>query len=270
VKSGVGTLLERLAAHALSAVEAGKLPPAAHRPWPLPEGPWIMAQRWENLLFAHWAVPRAALERLVPPNLTLETFDGAAWLGITPFTVSNLRLRALPAVPALSTFPEINVRTYVTAGGKPGVFFFSLDAGSALAVATARRWYLLPYFRAQFSVDTRDGHVLYANSRTHPNAAPADFSAEYRPTGDVSLAPRGTLAWWLTERYCLYTVDRRGSLYRAEIHHAPWPLQPADATIQRNTMSSPWNIELPGPPTLLHFARRLDVTVWPLTRVGGS
>lgn len=225
-----------------------------------------MGQTWEDLLFAHWPVAPLPLQRLLPPGLPLDTFDGAGWVGITPFRLSRLRLRALPALPGASSFPEINVRTYVRLGGKPGVFFLSLDAGSALAVAAARRFYRLPYFRARFSVETREGGILYANRRTHPGAPAADFHVQYDPTGKVTLAPEGSLAWWLTERYCLYAVDRRGRLHRAEIHHAPWPLQPARAAIQRNTMASAAGVELPDSPPLLHFARHLDVWVWPLRR----
>jgi uncharacterized protein YqjF (DUF2071 family) len=225
-----------------------------------------MGQTWEDLLFAHWPVAPLSLQRLLPPGLPLDTFDGAGWVGITPFRLSRLRLRALPALPGASSFPEINVRTYVRLGGKPGVFFFSLDAGSALAVAAARRLYRLPYFRARFSVETRESGILYTNRRTHPGAPAADFSAKYTPAGEASLARPGSLAWWLTERYCLYAVDRAGRFHRAEIHHAPWPLQPARAAIQRNTMASAAGVELPDSPPLLHFARHLDVWVWPLRR----
>jgi uncharacterized protein YqjF (DUF2071 family) len=111
----------------------------AHRPWPLPSGPWIMAQTWHDLLFAHWSVRSETLRRLVPSELALDTFDGSCWVAVAPFHMSGIRLRGLPALPGLSRFPELNVRTYVTLGGKPGVYFFSLDAGSLPAVWAARR-----------------------------------------------------------------------------------------------------------------------------------
>jgi uncharacterized protein len=222
-----------------------------------------MTQTWRDLLFAHWPLPEHALRPLIPAGLTLETFDGQAWVGITAFVLTGLRPRAVPGIPGVSRFPEINVRTYVTAGGKPGVFFFSLDAGSALAVTGARALYSLPYFRARFTVRAgAQGSIAYSSRRTHRGASRAEFSAEYRPTGDVALAGEGTLARWLTERYCLYAIDRRGGLHRAEIHHPPWPLQPAHAEIRRNTMTEGLGVELPDVPPLLHFSRRLDVHVW--------
>ena len=267
--SALGPLFD-VAARAASLMEGGRLPSADHRPWPLPRDPWIMAQTWEELLFAHWPVPADAVARLIPRKLPLDTFDGSAWVAVTPLIVTGLRGRGLPPVPGLSTFPEINVRTYVTLGGKPGVFFFSLDAASALAVQAARLSYRLPYYRARFSVEKRGEWILYANSRSDPGAPPADFSAEYGPIGDPAPARPGTFAWWGTERYCLYSVDRRGAIYRAEIHHAPWPLRPAEARIQRNTMTSAAGIKLPDLQPVVHFARRLDVKVWAPVRVADA
>jgi uncharacterized protein YqjF (DUF2071 family) len=230
-----------------------------------------MAQTWRNLLFAHWPLSPRVLRPLIPAGLTLESFESQAWVGITPFVITGLRPRAMPALPGVSQFPEINVRTYVTAGGKPGVFFFSLDAGSALAVAAARALYSLPYFRARITVRAAArGGITYSSRRTHRGAPRAEFSAEYRPTGDAALARAGTLDHWLTERYCLYAVDGRGGLHRAEIHHPPWPLQPAEAEIRRNTMTEGPGFELPDVAPLLHFARRLDVQVWPPERVRAS
>jgi len=230
-----------------------------------------MAQTWSNLLFAHWPVPPRALRPLIPAGLILQIFDGEAWLGITPFVLIGLRARGMPAMPGVSQFPEINVRTYVTAGGKPGVFFFSLDAGSALAVIGARAAYSLPYFRARFTVRAgAAGSIVYSSRRVHRGAPRAEFSAEYRPTGEAAAATAGTLAHWLTERYCLYAVDRRGGLHRAEIHHPPWPLQPAEAQITRNTMTAGLGFDLPDVQPLLHFARRLDVHVWPPRSVGST
>lgn len=244
------------------------LPPADHRPWPLPSRPWIMRQTWQDLLFAHWPLPASALHRLIPAGLTLQTFEDRAWVAITPFVLTGLRARGLPAIPGVSSFPKINVRTYVTARGGPGVFFFSLDAGSTLAVLAARALYRLPYFRAEFTVTAGGDSVVYASRRTHRGAPPAEFTAEYRARGEAHAPRPGTLEHWLTERYCLYSVDRRGRLYRAEIHHAPWPLRPAEAEIRRNTMTAGLGFGLPDEPPRLHFAAQLDVHVWPLEPLG--
>lgn len=228
-----------------------------------------MAQRWNDLLFAHWPVDAGAVRALVPRSLPLDVRDGAAWLSITPFRLSGLRPRGLPVIPGLSRFPELNVRTYVTVDARPGVFFFSLDAGSALAVAGARTLYHLPYFRAAMRIRAAaDGTVLYQSQRTHRAARPAEFTARYRPAGPVVRHSPGTLDHWLSERYCLYAVDSARRVYRAEIHHRPWPLQPATAEIGRNTMAAAAGIPLPGPPARLAFARRLDVVVWPPVRIG--
>jgi uncharacterized protein len=244
-------------------LEIGVLPPANHRPWPLPYRPWIMAQTWEQLLFAHWPLPERVLRPLVPPGLTLQTFDGRAWLGITPFVLSALRPRGLPSIPGLAPFPELNVRTYVTLDDRPGVFFFSLDAGSALAVAGARALYSLPYFRARFKVTRGRGGVVYTCRRSHRGAPPAEFVAAYRPIGPVMSSTPGTLPHWLTERYCLYAVTRRGRLCRAEIHHPVWPLQCAEAEIRSNTMTGGLGLSLPDSEPVVHFAERLDVHIWP-------
>jgi uncharacterized protein YqjF (DUF2071 family) len=223
-----------------------------------------MHQTWQGLLFAHWPVPDRALRPLVPAGLTLQTFEGRAWLGITPFVLTGLRPRGLPAIPGLSQFPEINVRTYVAVGDdRPGVFFFSLDAGSTLAVVGARALYALPYYRARFTVRSAQGEIAYTSRRTARGAPPAEFRAVYRPAGEAAPARPGTLEHWLTERYRLYAVDTRGALHRAAIDHAPWPLQPARAVIERNTMTSGLGLALPEVAPLLHFAARVDVRVWP-------
>ena len=238
-----------------------------HRPWPLPTGPWVMTQRWHNLLFAHWPLPVEALRPLVPACFDLDTFEGQSWLGIVPFRMSNVRWRWLPAVRGTDRFPELNVRTYVTAGGKPGVYFFSLDAANTLAVWTARRWFNLPYFNAQMSLQEINGRVHYSSRRTHRKASPATFLGEFGPIGDVFAARPGSLEYWLTERYCLYTVDRHGRPYRGEIHHLPWPLQPGQADLERNIMASAAGLDLPQSAPILHYAHFLEVLIWPLRQM---
>lgn len=232
------------------------------RPWPRPRAPWVMAQTWHDLLFAHWPVDVAAMRRVVPGSLPLDTYDGQAWIAVVPFWMSGVRPRLVPGIPWFSTFPELNVRTYVTVGGKPGVYFFSLDATNPVAVWLARAAYHLPYVHATMRTVWRGGFVEYRSQRTDRRALYAEFSGRYRPIGDVFRAEPGSLVDWLTARFCLYAVDRRGRVYRAEIDHVPWPLQNAEAEIDTNTMVDPTGLTLPGTPPLLHFARRLKIVAW--------
>jgi uncharacterized protein len=234
-----------------------------HRPWPLPERDWLMGQSWLDLLFAHWAVPPDAIDRLLPWPLRAQVYDGSAWLGITPFVVSGLRLRGVPPLPWLSRFPELNVRTYVEVAGRPGIYFFSLDAARRTAVFVARRTYRLPYFHARMSSKWLGTHLRYESVRVDGSGPAARFRGEYRPSGGPTDDP---LARWLTERYCLYVVDDRGRVLRGEIHHPPWPLQPAEGQLSASAMVVPLGLRLEGDP-LLHFSARQDVLLWALARV---
>ena len=137
----------------------------AHRPWPMPSAPWLMTQSWNSLLFAHWRVDASEVRRAVPDVFDLDLFDGEAWLGVVPFYMTNVGVRAAPALPWLSAFPELNVRTYVRVAERPGVYFFSLDAGRRLAVAAARALLNLPYYAAVMSVERRDAAVHYQSAR---------------------------------------------------------------------------------------------------------
>jgi uncharacterized protein YqjF (DUF2071 family) len=242
---------------------------AAHHPWPLPRAPWVLTMTWEDLLFAHWPVPADSLAPLIPKGLTLETFEGYAWLGIVPFRMTGVRWRFLPPIPGTAAFPELNVRTYVTAGGKPGVWFFSLDAASRLAVRGARWSFHLPYYDAEMETKRSAEEVEYRSRRTHAGAPAAEFKARYAPVGPVYASKEGTLEHFLTARYCLYAGGARGRLWRGEIHHPPWPLQRAEADIALNTMTAQLGLCLPEIPPLLHFARRLGVVAWPPGRISG-
>lgn len=221
---------------------------------------YAMFQRWENLLFAHWRVEPSAVASKIPAGLALDLWQGSAWIAVTPFEISRLRLRGLPPIPGTSRFPELNVRTYVTAGGKPGVWFFSLDAGSSMAVFFARRLYHLPYFSARMACVKRGNAISYRCARDDPSGR-AEFLADYEPIGDPFQTEPGSLEEWLTARYCLY-AEEGGTLYRAEIDHAPWALRRARAKIVRNTMAAASGIDLPREQPLLHYAAPLEVRVW--------
>lgn len=242
-----------------------------HRPWPVPDAPWIMTQSWHDLLFAHWPVPIDQLRSLVPPGLELDLFDHRAWLGVIPFHMTNVAPRAVPALPWVSAFPELNVRTYVRVGDKPGVYFFSLDAGNPLAVTVARTLFHLPYYSASMDVRHENGLVHYHSRRTTtPGVMQAAFTARYRPIGPVHTARVGTLEYFLTERYCLYTVDDTFHLKRLEIHHEPWRLQAAEAAIEVNTMAEAAGVRLPPLQPELYFAKRQDIVAWAPTTVTGA
>jgi uncharacterized protein len=216
-----------------------------------------MAQTWDDLLFAHWPVSADAVRALLPAGLEVDERDGSAWLGVTPFVVTGLRAHGLLPLPRASSFRELNVRTYVSRDGKPGIWFFSLDASSQLAVAAARLLYRLPYFHADILFRRRGTRIMFDSARDEGTA----FSASYEPKGTAAAPSPGTLEEFLTERYCLY-VEHGGRLHRADIHHRPWPLQPVDADIQLNTMP-PASLPLDGEP-LFHYSARQDVVIWAL------
>jgi uncharacterized protein YqjF (DUF2071 family) len=221
-----------------------------------------MRMRWCDLLFAHWPVDPAVLRGLIPQGLELDLFEGQSYIGAVPFKMEGVTPHWLPPTPGLHAFPELNLRTYVKAGGKPGVWFFSLDAGQKLAVRVARRFFHLPYFDARFDIRHADESIAYSAIRTHRGAPSAVFAATYRPIGPVYVSVAGTLESWLTERYCLYAADSAGRVYRGEIDHQPWPLQKAAAEIQTNTLGDWLGIEMTGQPETLHFAKYLDVRAW--------
>jgi len=231
-----------------------------HRPWPLPRRPWIMEQVWRDLLFTHWDFPADQIRSLVPPSLQLDTFGGRAWVSITPFHMS-IRPRGLPVPPGLSRVLEMNCRTYVVAEGKPGIYFFSLDTISRLAVLGGRLFYLLPYFLADMRIEKRGDVFSYSSRR-----GDAWWRCEYGPQSAPTPAAPGSLNHWLTERYCLYTVHN-GRTYRGDIHHVPWPLQEASAHIHENTVFKHATREMlvsSAPPA---FSKELRVLIWPLERL---
>jgi uncharacterized protein len=233
-----------------------------HRPWPLPSGPWIMAQNWHDLLFANWPLPADVMRKLLPETLELDLYDGQAWISIVPFTMSGVRLRGTPALPWLSAFRELNVRTYVTRSGKPGVWFFSLDAANPVAVELARLWFHLPYFHAYMNSKSGPGGIVYSSRRSDRRGGRETLQASYNAQGLPFEAERGTLEYFLTERYCLYAQKPDGGLLRGEIHHAPWKLQEAGATLTANTMLEKWKIKFSGPPVVLHYSKLQEVIAW--------
>jgi uncharacterized protein YqjF (DUF2071 family) len=231
-----------------------------HRPWPLPPDPWIARQTWRDLMFAHWPVSRDLLRERVPSRLEIDTFDGQAWLGVIPFRVTDWTARGIPAIPWISSYNELNVRTYVVYQGIPGVYFFSLDADSTIAVAGATALFHLPYYLAQMTVEDDRNYINFQSRRVGSDEV--EFRARYGTAGPSFEPKAQTLEHWLTERYCLYAVDSANRAYRVEIHHLPWQLQSAEATITANTMPTAARLQLPSMAPLLHFSRRQDTLIW--------
>ena len=242
---------------------------ANHRPYLLPNGPWAISMSWHDLLFMHWPVSVEALRPYVPSDLTIDTFDGAAWLAVVPFRMSGVRPHFLPAVPPLSNFPELNLRTYVTHREKSGIWFFSLDAHNKVAVRLARATFDLPYFDADMEFEKQNDSIHYKSFRTHRGAVPNDYEARYRATSEPENHAPDSIENFLTERYCLYSANKSGRLRRGDIHHHMWPLQRAEAEVSTLRMTTQIGLELPNTEPLLHYSRRLDVLAWPPRKVDG-
>jgi uncharacterized protein YqjF (DUF2071 family) len=225
-----------------------------------------MVQRWHDLLFAHWRCALSELRPLIPTPLEIETFDGTPWIGVIPFYMSGVRMRGAPPVPTAHRFEELNVRTYVTLDGRPGVWFFSLDAASMLAVIGARLGIRLPYFRASMEMSAREGVISYTSERWRIAGSPASFAAAYQGIGPAASPAPGTLEHFLTERYALYASSGK-RIWRGDIHHPRWNLQAGSARIDRNSMIAAAGIRSPDDEPLLHFARFQDVRLWWPVRV---
>jgi uncharacterized protein len=243
-----------------------------HRPWPLPAGPWAMTQRWRNLLFAHWPVAAAEIACLLPPGLVVDTFAGTAWVGVVPFEMDRIRFRRFGGVPGATAFAEMNLRTYVRElrTGRAGVFFFSLDAANPAAVVAARVGFHLPYYWARMRVVESAAGFEYESRRLYP-AGGVKFHARYRslidpvgPRRPREISRAGSIEHFLTERYALFTADWRGRMWRGDIHHTPWPLEPAEAEFVVNELPAAHGIRLPDVGPVLHFSREMSVYIWGL------
>jgi hypothetical protein len=240
----------------------------SYRPRPLPVGRWAMSQRWNDLLFAHWPAPAQTIAPLLPEGLEVDTYAGSAWLGVVPFWMDQIRVRGLPSIPGARSFPELNLRTYVRNQdtGTSGVYFFSLDARNLLAVWVAHSFFHLPYYWAEMSLEQRSEREFRFYSRRRFSRRPVVFKARYRglgPTRKLAESRAGSLEYFLTERYCLFSVNRAGQTVQAQIHHIPWPLEEAEADIERNDLAAAIGIELPAQEPVLHYSRRLAVYIWP-------
>ena len=231
-----------------------------------PAGRPIMYQKWGKLLFMHWRIDEKLLRPLIPPQLEIDTFDGSAWIGVVPFTMWGIRASFLPTIPGTSAFHELNVRTYVHHRGVPSVLFLSLDAANRLAVCGARTLYHLPYFNAQMSLAQTGNTISYSSLRNDRRGAPAEFQANWKIGESLPPTSPGSLEFFLTERYCL-DCEHRGKLYRARIHHQPWPLRLAELASINSSMIESHSLPTPEGDPLLHYCEELSVDIWPLGKV---
>lgn len=239
-----------------------------HRPFPIPQDKsWVMAQSWQHLLFAHYRVDIDVLRPMIPAQFEIDTYEGEAWISVVPFLMNYVHLRGLPSFPSTGKFPELNVRTYVKYGDKLGVWFFSLDAASLLAVLTARITFNLPYYYANMTLEYDSDTIHYKSIRKHPNATPAVFDAQYRPITPVQDYDPASLDRWLTDRYVLYSANRQGKLFIGHITHLPWQLQPAEAEFKQDTMAQAVGIPLLDDIPLLHYVEHIDVIAWAIQKV---
>lgn len=234
----------------------------SHRPWALPNLPWTMKQIWSDLLFAHYPIKYEVLRKLVPEALHLDSYNGTCWIGVVPFRMSGVRLRGLPPIPGTDQFPELNVRTYVTLDGKPGVYFFSLDAANYLAVKGAKTLYHLPYWYADMEIKKRDTNIEFKSKRLHDPEI--ELACSYRPISEPFQAPIGSFEEWMVERYCFYTLNSSGVPLRCEILHEPWTIQEAEAEFSTNSILFKQGINVDSDSPILHFAKKIEVRAWPL------
>jgi uncharacterized protein YqjF (DUF2071 family) len=221
-----------------------------------------MYQTWDKLLFLHWPIKAARLRPLIPSSLEIDTWDDSAWIAVTPFTIRGMRPPLLPPVPPISSMHELNVRTYVHRDGVPGVWFLSLDASSRLAVWGARLGYSLPYQHATIEMDVGGHLTCFRSKRRSRSTAVAEFAARWRLGPRLPAATPGTRDFFFVERYCLYSSDGR-RVYRARIHHRPWPLCDARVDELHSTMFQAHGLPEPGTdPVVTAQAEPLRVGIW--------
>lgn len=237
----------------------------SHRPFPVPRRPWIMTQEWNHLLFSHWRVPVEVLREHVPSELEIDQFDGTSWLGLTPFLASRSRVRGLPPIPFLHSFLELNVRVYVTYKGTPGIYFLSLDADSWPIVLGAKTSALLPYKHASMSLNHEEDKIHFKSRRKHPGNQDESFSISYKPESEFFIPAKGTLEFFLYERYCFFTKQGK-HLYRGDIHHDRWRICTADFFIHHNTMVSflPRTYFQENP--IVHISKEKQAFAWALKK----
>ena len=230
-----------------------------HRPWPLPKEQWVFRQTWSELAFIHWEIEEEELKKYIPPSIEIDKYEGKSYIGVVPFNMKGVTKRGYPAPKWISDFPEINVRTYVKYNNKPGVLFFSLDVPSQIAVWIGRIQFHLPYFKAKMLVKTQNDTTHYFHKRNN-----IEFEAVYTAKGRLK-CEKNSFENWATERYCLYSHNKAGDIFCADVHHEQWPLESVDIDIKKNTLLSGLTVGKQHPTVL--YSKSLDVAVYSIQKV---
>ena len=233
-----------------------------HRDVPLPDGPWLMTQKWNDLLFMHLPVSTDILRERIPSGLELDTYGGEAWVSILPFRISNMRFRKMPPLPFIHSSLQLNVRTYVKRRGVPGIYLFSLDADNLPAVIGARV-ISLPYYYAKMSMNKKN--IIYSGCERKGTTIAA-FEGSYRPISDAYYPKQSTLIHWLVERYHLWFY-RKHSLYRGDVHHKPWKVCDAEVFISKQNMLTEFPQEFVTGNPIFNYAASKRVLFWSFKKV---
>ncbi|MEH7125174.1 DUF2071 domain-containing protein [Bacillus sp. JJ1532] len=227
-----------------------------------------MRQTWRDLLFIHWPIPSEKLRKHIPASLEIDTFNGSAWLGIIVFVMDGIYPRGLPNISILPKFQEINVRTYVKCNGKSGIYFLSLDVCDWASYTIAKRWLRLPYQSAQISIEKKGQNFHYKSIRKRKTKYEITIDGTYKPLEEVYLPKEGTLDHFLTERYCFFSSNNGIHTYCLEIHHQPWQLQKTEIEIYKNTLFTPFNIDVNKVTPISHFSKGTDSLIWNIKKIG--
>lgn len=241
---------------------------SSHRPRPLPAGRWAISQRWNDLLLAHWPLSPSLLAPLLPEWLEVDTYQSKGWLGAVPFWLDRLKIHHVPTVPGVRRFPDLNLRTYVRDKftHTPGVYCFSMDASNLIAVGVARTLYHLPYHWAEMRLEERSEREFAFYSRRRLAQRDVVFKVRYRglgPTCRTAEIRPGSFEYFITERSCLFSANQAGEPIRASLHYIPWPLEEAEAEIERNDLPASIGIDFPDSEPVLHYSRRMALYIWP-------
>lgn len=237
----------------------------SHRPFPIPTLPWIGKQTWNDILFCHWPISSDILETWIPSALALDLYNGTAWLGYVLFQVSDIRLRLFPKIPYFNSYIGLNVRTYVTYKGTPGIYFFNLDASKLFAVIGGKVGTLLPFRKSNMTWKKRNPDYCFIGKTETMNQQIETFDVRFRPKTNPYVLPNDCLPAWLYERYCFF-IDSKKQMYRGDIHHARWKVSDMDIQIKQNSMASFLPRTYFEQQPLIHYSSIQHAYLWPLRK----